>query len=52
MLAGAQTDKGGRALAGYDEDKKLAGIVTAAIFVTSAISSGVANTCNPRQVRA
>ena len=44
VLAGAQTDKTGRALAGYEENKKLAWIVTAAVFVISAISSGVANT--------
>ena len=43
VLAGAQTDKNGRPLAGYEENKKLAWIVTAAVFVISAISSGVAN---------
>jgi TM2 domain-containing membrane protein YozV len=48
VLAGAQTDKNGRALAGYEENKKLAWIVTATVFVISsvfsALSSVVANT--------
>jgi len=40
-LAGAQRDKAGRRLAGYDEHKKLAWIVTGALVVLSAITSAI-----------
>jgi uncharacterized iron-regulated membrane protein len=40
-LAGVQRDKAGRRLAGYDEHKKLAWIVTGALVVLSAITSAI-----------
>lgn len=41
VLAGAQRDKQGRRLAGYDQRKKVAWIVTAACIVLGVIVSGV-----------
>lgn len=41
VLAGAQRDKQGRQLAGFDKNKKVAWIVTAAWLVLSVIVSGV-----------
>lgn len=41
VLAGAQRDKQGRALTGYDKNKKIAWIVTGAVVVLSIIISSV-----------
>jgi TM2 domain-containing membrane protein YozV len=41
VLAGAQRDKQGRKLAGYDQHKKIAWIVTAALVLLSIVISGV-----------
>lgn len=40
-LAGKQTDKAGRALAGYDQHKKLAWIITAALVAVGIVISAV-----------
>jgi hypothetical protein len=42
-LAGAQRDKQGRRLVGYEENKKIAWIITAAGIVVSMIFSSVSN---------
>jgi len=47
VLSGAQRDKQGRRLAGYDENKKVAWIVTAAGIVLSMVFSGVSNALSP-----
>lgn len=41
VLAGAARDKAGLALAGYEQNKKVAIIVTLVLFVLSAVSGGV-----------
>ncbi|SDK90401.1 TM2 domain-containing protein [Cryobacterium psychrotolerans] len=47
VLAGAQRDKQGRKLAGYDANKKIAWIITAVGIVLSMIISGVTNAASP-----
>lgn len=47
VLAGAQRDKQGRALSGYNAQKKVAWIVTAAVVVLSMITSGAVNAASP-----
>ncbi|WP_307858273.1 TM2 domain-containing protein [Cellulomonas fulva] len=46
VLAGAQKDKYGRRLAGYDQHKKLAWIITAVLVVVGGISSTASNAFN------
>jgi TM2 domain-containing membrane protein YozV len=46
VLVGAQRDKQGHRLAGYDKHKKIAWIVTAAFVVLSIIVSGVSGAAN------
>jgi hypothetical protein len=40
VLAGAQRDNQGRPLAGYDQHKKTAWIVTGAVFALSLLTNG------------
>jgi hypothetical protein len=48
VLTGAQRDKQGRMLAGYDQNKKIAWIVSAAVIALSMLISGVNAAANPR----
>jgi hypothetical protein len=47
VLTGAQRDKQGRMLAGYDKNKKIAWIVSAALIALSMLISGVNAATNP-----
>lgn len=47
VLTGAQRDKQGQKLAGYDQNKKIAWIITAVAVVLSMIISGVSNAVSP-----
>ena len=48
VLTGAQRDKQGRMLAGYDQNKKIAWIVSAAVIALSMLISGVTAATNPQ----
>ena len=48
VLTGAQRDKQGRILAGYDQNKKVAWIVSAAVIALSMLISGVNAATNPQ----
>lgn len=48
VLTGAQRDKQGRMLAGYDQNKKIAWIVSAAVIALSMLISGVNAAANPQ----
>ena len=48
VLTGAQRDKQGRMLAGYDPNKKIAWIVSAALIALSMLISGVNAATNPQ----
>ena len=48
VLTGAQRDKQGRMLAGYDQNKKVAWIVSAAVIALSMLISGVNAATNPQ----
>ena len=48
VLTGAQRDKQGRMLAGYDQNKKIAWIVSAALIALSMLISGVNAATNPQ----
>ncbi|TDW28942.1 Ltp family lipoprotein [Cryobacterium psychrophilum] len=47
VLTGAQRDKQGRTLAGYDQNKKIAWIVSAVVIALSMLISGVNAAANP-----
>ena len=48
VVTGAQRDKQGRVLAGYDQNKKIAWIVSAAVIGLSMLISGVNAAANPQ----
>ena len=48
VLTGAQRDKQGRMLAGYDQNKKIAWIVSAVVIALSMLISGVNAATNPQ----